>query len=321
MSELITSCPPFRLAFANETNVPSYNDLRRRISLLFYNYHSHSEGPIRPTAPQSIEIGGIQIKEKPNPLPKELAEFLDNASEGAIFFSLGTNVKLSFLAPQVQQALFNVFSRLRLRVIWKTDDLENLPGNSSNIYYHNWLPQDDILAHPNLKLFINHAGKGGVAEAQYHGVPMLALPVFGDQSGNAEIMVASGFGLSMDVHSLTEESLQAAIDELLQNPIYLEKVRKFSALYRDRPLTARQSVVFWTEYVLRHHGALHLQSPWLHLDFVARNNLDVYAALLLSLTLSLTISFLLLRFVVRLVKRRVTKRGEVTHANAKVKQH
>lgn len=279
---------------------------------------------MRPTVPQSIEIGGIQIKEQPDPLPRELAEFLDNASDGAIFFSLGTNVKLTFFAPQLTETLYNVFARQRMRVVWKWDDPARLPGNASNIYYNNWLPQDDILAHPNMKLFITHAGKGGVAEAQYHGVPMLALPIFADQSGNAEIMVQSGFGRSLDVNTISEESLQQCIDELIENPIYRENVRNFSALYRDRPLSARQSVIFWTEYVLRHRGALHLQSPWLHLDFVARNNLDVYAVLLLGWTLSMTISFLLLRFVFRQVTRRLWRAaavvGEVSHSKVKVKR-
>ncbi|KAH8409587.1 hypothetical protein KR222_008917, partial [Zaprionus bogoriensis] len=310
----------YKQAFGSEPNFPSYHEVRRNVSLLFYNYHSHSEGPIRPTVPQSIEIGGIQIKEQPDPLPKDLAEFLDNASEGAIFFSLGTNVKFSFFSSNLPETLFNVLSRQRLRVIWKWDDLENLPGNSSNIYFHNWLPQDDILAHPNTKLFITHAGKGGLAEAQYHGVPMLAMPIFGDQSGNADIMVAAGFGRSLDVHAITDELLQQEIDELLQNPVYTENVRNFSALYRDRPLTARQSVIFWTEYVLRHRGAHHLQSPWVQLDFVARNNLDVHAVLLLSLALSFTILVLLFRFVLKFIRRACTPKP-AAHTNGKVKQN
>lgn len=162
--------------------------MKRRVSLLFYNYHSASEGPIRPTVPQSIEIGGIQVKEQADPLPKELAKFLDKADEGAIFFSLGTNVNTNTFRPDTVDILYKVLSKLPQRVIWKWEDLKNKPGNASNIFFGNWLPQDDILAHPNTKLFITHAGKGGVAEAQYHGVPMVALPIFGDQQGNAEIM-------------------------------------------------------------------------------------------------------------------------------------
>lgn len=163
---------------------PNYHEMKRRVSLLFYNYHSPSEGPIRPTVPQSIEIGGIQVKEQADPLPKELAKFLDKADEGAIFFSLGTNVNTNTFRPDTVDILYKVLSKLPQRVIWKWEDLKNKPGNASNIFFGNWLPQDDILAHPNTKLFITHAGKGGVAEAQYHGVPMVALPIFGDQQGN-----------------------------------------------------------------------------------------------------------------------------------------
>ncbi|XP_022228113.2 UDP-glucosyltransferase 2 [Drosophila obscura] len=293
----------YNQAFANNSDpdFPSYYEMKRRISLLFYNYHAPSEGPIRPTVPQSIEIGGIQVKEKPDPLAKDLAEFLDNSTNGAIFFSLGTNVKFSGIRPQIVEILYKVLSKLPQRVVWKWEDMESTPGNSSNIYFSNWLPQDDILAHPKTRLFITHAGKGGIAEAQFHGVPMLAFPIFADQPGNAEIMAKSGFGLHLDILTLTEKALEETIRELLENPSYRASVGRFSALYRDRPLTARQSVVYWTEYVLRHQGAYHLQSPLLHMDIVARHNLDVYGTLLLFGLVTL----LLLRLVFRYIFRKV----------------
>ncbi|KAM8717120.1 hypothetical protein ACLKA7_003914 [Drosophila subpalustris] len=294
----------YELAFGNDSSLPSYDEVKERVSLLFYNYHSHSEGPVRPTVPQSIEIGGIQIKEQPDPLPSQLAEYLDNATDGAIFFSLGTNVKVKYFEPHIMETIYKVLSRQPLRVIWKWDDQQPRPGNASNIYFNNWLPQDDILAHPNTKLFITHAGKGGVAEAQFHGVPMLALPVFGDQLGNAHSMVSSGFGLSLDLHSIEEGSLDGAIKEIMRNPVYRENVRKFSALYRDRPLTARQSVIYWTEYVMRHQGAYHLRSPGLRLGFVGRYNLDVYAVLLLIFSCSAITFVLILRLLVKTIRRR-----------------
>lgn len=118
------------------------------------------------------------MKDKPDPLPKDIDQFLSNAKQGAVFLSLGSNVKSSTVRPEIVQIIFKVLSELKENVIWKWEDLENTPGNSSNILYKNWLPQDDILAHPNTKLFITHAGKGGITEAQYHGVPMVALPIF-----------------------------------------------------------------------------------------------------------------------------------------------
>lgn len=193
---------------------------------------------------------------------------------------MGSNLQGSSIDPKTATYIFNVLSKLKQKVIWKWEDLENTPGKSANILYKKWMPQDDILAHPSMKLFITHAGKGGVAEAQYHGVPMLALPVFADQHGNADKMVKSGYGQRLELLTLTEETFKANVLEVLGNSNYKKNVEEFSQLYRDRPLSARENVVFWVEYVLRHHGAAHMQSPLVHMNFIESMNFDVYALIL-----------------------------------------
>lgn len=166
------------------------------------------------------------------------------------------------------------------------------------------MPQDDILAHPHLKLFITHAGKGGVAEAQYHGVPMLAMPVFADQHGNADKLVASGYGQKLELLSVTEENLKATVLEVLNNPLYAENVQTFSKLYRDRPLNAQDNVAYWTDYVLRHHGAPHMQSPLVHMNSIESLNLDVCALLLMVLYILYRIFKLAFIFVCRKIFRK-----------------
>ncbi|TMW43526.1 hypothetical protein DOY81_011392, partial [Sarcophaga bullata] len=140
--------------YPNDGSFPSLSDMEKNVSLVFCNGH-FSEGPIRPNVPAVIEIGGIQVKEKPDPLPKDIVNFLDSANEtGAILFSLGSNLKGSSIKPETATHIFNVLSTLKQKVIWKWEDLENTPGRSPNILYKKWMPQDDILAHPNIKLFI-----------------------------------------------------------------------------------------------------------------------------------------------------------------------
>lgn len=277
----------------------SFDEALKNVSLVFCNSHAISEGPLRPNVPGIVEIGGIQIKDKPEPLPKDIEEFLDNAKHGAILFSLGSNLKGDHINPEIITTIFKVLSNLKQNVIWKWDDLKNTPGKSANILYKNWLPQDDILAHPNIKLFITHAGKGGVAEAQYHAVPMLALPVFADQPGNAAKVANSGYGLQLDLLTLDADEFKAAVKELLNNPIYAEKLQKFAKLYRDRPLTARDSVIYWTNYVLRHHGAKHIQSPLVHMNFIEQNNIDIYLLLALIIFIVVKINLIVLKFVWR----------------------
>lgn len=288
-----------RRLFGDDPTMISFEEAKKNVSLVFCNSHGISEGPLRPNVPGIVEIGGIQIKNKPEALPKDIEEFLDNAKHGAILFSLGSNLKGDHINSDVIKTIFKVLSSLKQSVIWKWDDLKNTPGKSANILYKNWLPQDDILAHPKIKLFITHAGKGGVAEAQYHAVPMLALPVFADQPGNADKLASSGYGLRVDLLTLEAGEFKAAIKEILSNPSYAEKLQKFSKLYRDRPLTARESVIYWTNYVLRHHGAAHIQSPLVHMNLIERNNLDIYLLLALIIYIAVKINLIVLKFIWR----------------------
>lgn len=269
------------------------------MSVVFCNSHSISEGPIRPNVPGVVEVGGIQIKNKPDPLPEDIKEFLESSKHGAILFSLGSNLKGDHIKPEAIHKIFRTLSGLKQNVIWKWDDLKNTPGKSANILYKKWLPQDDILAHPQIKLFITHAGKGGVAESQYHAVPMLALPVFADQPGNADKLVQSGYGLRLDLITLKTDDFKAAIKELLENPSYANKLQKFSKLYRDRPMTARDMVIYWTNYVLRHHGAAHMQSPLVHMNFIESSNLDLYVLFAVVISIVLMINIALFKFICR----------------------
>ncbi|XP_039959803.1 UDP-glycosyltransferase UGT5-like isoform X2 [Bactrocera tryoni] len=267
---------------------PPLDEVRKNVSLIFTNHH-FSQGPIRPNVPNLIEIGGIQIKEKPDPLPTDIAKVLDESKEGVIYFSLGSNIKGSHLNEEKIKIMFNVISKLPYKVLWKWSPTE-LPGESKNIIFRDWLPQDDVLAHPNVKLFITHGGMGSVVESQYHGVPMVGIPLFGDQPSNMVNVERSGYGLAVDYLTLTEESLNNAIQDVLNNPKYKEAVQTFSRLYRDRPMTPRETVVYWVDYVLRHKGAKHMQSPAVHMNRWQLLSLDVIGFLLaIVLTISVVI--------------------------------
>lgn len=98
---------------------------------------------------------------------------------------------------------------------WESDELEGKPGN---VLTSKWLPQDDILAHPNVKLFISHCGLGSVAEANYHGVPIVGMPIGIDQISNADNIIKEGWGEKVDFSNLNQKDLHDAILQVLQNP-------------------------------------------------------------------------------------------------------
>lgn len=77
--------------FGHLGELPSIDDVMKNVSLIFINTH-RSILPVRPTMPGIIFIGGAHV-EQTKPLPIDLKKFLDDAENGAIYFSFGTYVR------------------------------------------------------------------------------------------------------------------------------------------------------------------------------------------------------------------------------------
>lgn len=137
----------------------SYKQAKRNVSLVLTNDHFTFGGP-RPLIPGMVEVGGLQAKSQPNPLPEDIKNFMDEAQNGVILFSMGSNAKSTLFPKEKIDIIMKTFANLKQRVIFKWEN-ENLPNKPSNVLTVKWLPQDDILAHPNLKVFITHGGLGG----------------------------------------------------------------------------------------------------------------------------------------------------------------
>lgn len=122
---------------------PPYQVASRNMSLVLSSHH-FSQGPMA-NVPEIIEIGGIQMDTKLDPLPQNLQCFLDGATEGVIFFSFGTNVKLKKQNQLKIKAIFRALERTGMKVLLKYDSNEEIPGLPKNILSASWLPQREIL--------------------------------------------------------------------------------------------------------------------------------------------------------------------------------
>ncbi|XP_062549717.1 UDP-glycosyltransferase UGT5-like [Armigeres subalbatus] len=258
----------------------TFEQQMKNVSLVFLNQHFSLSSP-RPYPPNVIEAGGVQIEDG-KPLPQELQKYLDEAKDGVVYFCMGSNIKSKYFPEAKRNAFLKVFSKLKQRVLWKFED-ESMPNQPSNLMIKAWMPQNDILAHPNVKLFITHGGLLGSTEALYHGKPMVGIPIFGDQPMNVEKAVRSGYAVLLDYDDITEETVEKAIGTVLNNPAYARNAKLVSERFRDKPLTPKETVVFWTEYIIRHRGALHLRSAALDLSLFQYQLLDVYAVMFVIL--------------------------------------
>jgi len=75
-------------------------------------------------------------------------------------------------------------------------------------------------AHPNVRLFITHGGLLSTQETIHWGIPVVGIPLLGDQKLNMARAVAAGYGVQLDYANVTAESLDWALKEVLENSRY-----------------------------------------------------------------------------------------------------
>lgn len=153
---------------------------------------------------------------------------------GAVYFSLGSNVLSSNLDNKTLDAIVAALKSLPYNVLWKfeADILQKKP---KNVLTRKWFPQKDILGkfilipeqqnifffiledHSNIKAFVTQGGIHSVEEAILAGVPMIGIPFMSDQPKNIMSLVRRGAAIRLNFKELTKQSLREAIIEIATN--------------------------------------------------------------------------------------------------------
>ncbi|XP_050518303.1 UDP-glycosyltransferase UGT5 isoform X2 [Diabrotica virgifera virgifera] len=265
-------------------DMPYLGDLEKNISLLLLNVNPIIHN-VRPNVPNVIEINQMHIKKR-KPLPKDIQDYLDSAPQGVVYFSLGSNVKSANLTEQIRKEIVAGLGALPYKVLWKWET-DYLPNKPDNVMTKKWCPQQDILAHPNIKVFVMQGGLQSIEEAITLEVPLVGMPFVTDQPSNIKRIVELGLGVKVDHKTLTRDILKDAIMEVAQNPKYKEEVKKAKSILLDQPMKGVEKAVWWIEYVIRHKGARHLRSPAADMTLLEYFMVDVVLFLLTCVVVAL----------------------------------
>lgn len=145
----------------------SANTLIDNIDMLFVNVNPILHR-VRPVTPATVLIGGGTHLTELKPLPQvcgvylykhvlilsillsylhlqNVQAILDKATEGVIYFSMGSNAKSKDLPSEVKTILLNTFKELPFTILWKYEE-DELPGRPENVKLAKWLPQQDVLS-------------------------------------------------------------------------------------------------------------------------------------------------------------------------------
>ncbi|XP_041469482.1 UDP-glucuronosyltransferase 2B16-like isoform X2 [Lytechinus variegatus] len=268
------------------------------------NIHTSSEFPF-PLAPNIILIGGGLTVTPPAKLDKNLEEFVNSSGdEGIIVFTLGTYFSsVTKFEPEFVDLFAEAFQRLPQKVIWQLKELpkKELP---SNVKALPWVPQNDLLGHPKLRVIITHGGNNGFQEACSHGVPMVIIPFIADQYDVGARVEARGMGRSLDKHSLSADVIYETLHEVINNPSYAQVAKEVSSIIKNDFMSGKERAAFWVDHVIR-YGGEYLRSPAAELSFIQFYMLDVLAFLSALLCIILLLVFFCLRFCFRLCFRLV----------------
>nr|ANI21989.1 UDP-glycosyltransferase 33F5 [Spodoptera exigua] len=279
-------------------DVPPVTELNNNVDMLFLNINPIFEG-IRPVPPSVVYMGGLH--QKPNKeLPAELKSYLESSKNGVIYVSFGTNVDPTQFPADRIEVLVKTLSQLPYDILWKWN-ADVLPGRTDNIRIAKWLPQSDLLRHPKVKLFINQAGLQSTDEAISAGVPLIAFPMFGDQSYNAERYEFLRIGKKLNLETLTVQHFTNTIKTVIGDGSYRKNIEMLRNVMFDQPQSPLERAIWWTEYVLRHGGARHLRGPAANMSWAEYLELELVFTLLLGLLAVISVLLIGLRFLYKIV--------------------
>ncbi|XP_028290493.1 UDP-glucuronosyltransferase 2C1-like isoform X2 [Gouania willdenowi] len=260
----------------------------------------------RPTMPNVVYMGGFQCKPA-KALPQHLEDFVQGSGDhGFIIMSLGTFV--SEFPSDLTEMIAAAFAKLPLKVIWKYKG-ERPTTLGNNTLLVDWMPQNDLLGHPKVKLFVAHGGTNGVQEAIYHGVPVVGLPVFFDQYDNLLRLKDRGAAKILSLATVDkDDNFLKAIEEVLTEPSYRENMQRLSRLHRDQPIAPLDNALFWIEFVMRHKGAAHLKAESYRMPWYSYHSVDVVLFLTGAVLLLLVTAVVFIRCLCSTLCKRKVKR-------------
>jgi len=229
---------------------------------------------------------------------------MDNApEEGVVIFSLGSLANTSTMPQYIRLSFFNAFKRLPHLFIWRFEGDFPEAKSVKNVHLAKWLPQKDLLVHPKVKAAIIHGGYNSLTETTYMGVPVIVMPLWGDQYGNAVRVTRQNIGVKLERQNMNEQTVYEALNKVLYDKTIQENAKRLGQMIREKPFSAYEQATEWLEYLAKFKrlDQLQPQSHELYLFQYLLLDIVVFFALIFVVT------FVLIKCCVKLCVRKCRK--------------
>ncbi len=206
-------------ASSSRRQVSTKNLKKKPDYLVFVNFFFGLEPP--KDLPSLIQAIGPVLSDTYAPLDGQLENFFTN-KQCVAYVAFGTHVILSAeklhklilglaaaqLAGHLDGVIWAIRSTARTQIdaakeypyhgLWQHTYGDLLANRHPAWLFLDFAPQRAILDHPLTQIFLTHAGPSSADKALYHGVPMLAMTVYGDHLQNSMRLVTAGVAMSLN---------------------------------------------------------------------------------------------------------------------------
>lgn len=229
-------------------DTPTVQELRSRVQLLFVNTHAVFDNN-RPVPPSVQYLGALHlVDKKPKPLFGMVRDLLDNATAGAVYVSFGSGISTAEMEPEFIEMLLRTFESLPYTVLWKHDGF--LARTPANVFVQTWFDQYDLLHHRNVRAFVTQGGVQSTDEAIDALVPLVGMPMMGDQAFNTNKYVELGIGRVVDTVHVDAQQLSDAITDVAGNPAYRKRLNELRHFIRHQAVSPLHKAIWYTEHVI-----------------------------------------------------------------------
>ncbi|KAI6192236.1 UDP-glucuronosyltransferase [Aphelenchoides bicaudatus] len=260
------------------------HEMMTRSSYVFVNTDEHVDFP-RPISHKIINIGGLRMKsmQTQGKLDEKYQKIFDNARLGVIFVSFGSIASSYHMPNQTKEAFLDAFIAFpEIEFLWKYEKPEDpVVQGYKNVHVGAWLPQKEIFAQEKLIGFVSHGGMNSISEATYSGIPIIAVPLFGDQPRNALMVESREIGIVLNKRQLTSENIIRAFRQIIEDKTFKQNARQISQMIREKPTSPDERVLKYTEHAAKFDISKNLDLPGRHLNTVVFYNLDVWTLIIM----------------------------------------
>ena len=239
----------------------------------------------RMITPLSHYVGPLLTK-RPDPLPNDLKQWLDNKQDmSVVYISMGSVLGISAGMGRAFVEGVNRTYHSAVFALSKTNSkvLEGLNVDTERMFVIEWAPQLSILQHKAISMAIVHGGFNGIHESLYNGVPLIVVPLFADQFGNAGRVVHQGLGLSLDASTITAEKITSSINEI-DSGDYRRNVERLQKIFISAGGVEKAAdlVEYYKDIGFDHLIPAYAKYEW---SWVQYYNVDVYGLLAVILVI------------------------------------